>query len=206
MRYWKTIVMVSLLVTSTYANAAFINNGDNTITDDVSGLDWLALSVTEGQSYSQAETLNSGWHYATNDEVVNLFGYFFSTYTDNNITSHFSHTAFGTTYANQDADIELFQSFFGATTDGQTFGLYKDEDNVLRMMGAYNDPFSSTTAVYSDEFTDNWDAYITTPLNGYSTYLVRNTNSTVPETPPVFLFSLVLLGLFGIARRTGWST
>jgi hypothetical protein len=183
-------------------NAAFINNGDNTLTDDIAGLDWLALSVSEGQAYSQAESLNLGWRYATNDEVVNLFASFFSTYSDNNVAGHFSHTAFGPTYANQDTDIAIFQSFFGATADGQTFGFYKDEDDILRMLGVYNDPISTTTAVYSDEFTDVWDAYIATPLNGYSSFLVRQSKLTsVPETASIFLFSFGLLGLLRIAKR-----
>jgi len=198
-------LLVSLLlfgfISST--NAAFINNGDNTISDDVSGLDWLSLSVTVNQAYSEAETLNTGWRYATNDEVVNLFNFFFSTFVSNNSngTSFSGTTDYPiSTYAAQEADIATFQSYFGATPDGQTFGLYKDEDNILRVMGAYwgtNAQDSGTTNVIGDEANENLNAYITTSLNGYSTYVVRS----VPDSSSIYLLAFGLLSLFGASGR-----
>lgn len=201
MKLVKAVIIFSFgILFTNSAFATFINNADNTITDDVSGLDWLSLSVTVGQAYNQAELLNPGWRYASNDEVVNLFNSFFPTYTDNDSTCHCSFTVFGTTYSNQDADISQFQSFFGSTADGQTFGLYKDEDNILRMMGAYNDPISTVSAVYSDEFTDSFEAYASTALSGYSVYLVRNTMSA-PEPTSIGLMCFGLVGLLLVRRR-----
>ena len=198
-------LLASLLLFSfiSSTNAAFINNGDNTISDDVSGLDWLSLSVTVNQAYSEAETLNPGWRYATNDEVVNLFNFFFSTFVSNNSsgTSFSGTTDYPiSTYAAQETDIATFQSYFGATSDGQTFGLYKDEDNILRVMGAYwgtNAQDSGTTNVIGDEATENYDAYIAIPSSVTFTYLVRS----VPESSSIYLLAFGLLGLFGVARR-----
>lgn len=78
----KPVICVAcacLFVISFNVSAELIDHGTFT-KDDVSGLDWLDLSVTAGQSYNTTLTSNPGWRHATNAEVEDLFGLIFDGY------------------------------------------------------------------------------------------------------------------------------
>lgn len=84
MKLRKLFLLVTLVVVS-HASAIIVDNGDYT-TDTTSGLDWLDISFTLGESYNttllrQSGDL-SGWRFATRLEfdvfVNNVFGFVYS--------------------------------------------------------------------------------------------------------------------------------
>lgn len=198
-------VCVCLTVASFKASAVLIDNGTFT-TDNVSGLDWLDLSITAGQSYNDALTSNPGWRYATNAEVENIFGISFNGFYDTTGGSAYGYSQGPAgAYSGQTTDIQSFQSTFGLINlggDEYSFGLYEDEDNILRMMGAYQNG-AGNNIVYGPEFVENYDSslyqYRTSSNGAYGSYLVRT--SVVPIPAAIWLFGSGLLGLVGIARR-----
>lgn len=144
-------VCACLAIQSFNVGAALIDNGTYT-TDDVSKLNWLDLSITDGQSYNQALTSNPGWRYATNAEVENLFSVAFDGYYDTD-PARVSNSSTG--YADQDADVAAFRTLFGCTFvdvgECKTYGTYLDEDNILRLMGTW-DRGVNNTRIFSTEY------------------------------------------------------
>lgn len=191
----KALLLVSLLAISLSANAALIDNGSYT-TDDVSGLDWLDLSETDAQIYNEAETLNPGWRYATNTEVEGLFAQAFVGYYNTNANGNSRSDE--NPYGNQLADIFTFQSLFGITFSpssgvSASYGLYEDEDGIIRMMGAYRSP--NLNVAYSDEFTTVYPR--TSTYGNEGIYMVR----AVPLPAAGYLFIAALAGLGLIKRK-----
>lgn len=194
------------------ANAALIDNGDWT-TDDINGLDWLDLSITDGQSYNLATSLNTGWSYATNTQVVDLFDQLFSGYYDTSGLGFSSSGYAGANvyagYTDQNSDVDLSQELFGYTYINNnfdfSFGFFKDENGKLTLMGTgqFIDPLypADSTTVYSPDYINDYAGFI----DGHSSngiYLVRQTSS-VPEPSSLFLMSIGLLTLFGAVRKKG---
>lgn len=203
MKFLKLAVAVITLFLTTSVNAALITDSSlNYSTDTVSGLDWLKLSETHGPiSYNDAETYYStgysrGWRYATNDEVMTIFGLFFPDFTPDGPSGLMQVPI---NDSNVLAWIDFFGNEEGSPDIASSWGFYKNESNILRMIGASNrylyDSFASITGpdytrVYSPDFGE--------PFAGVM--LVRNTAS-VPETASLALFALGLLGIFGVVRR-----
>ena len=200
-------VCACLIVVSINANAELISvgwndDGDNLITRDTeTGLDWLDLSVTAGETYSKGETLYPGWRFATSSEIGNIFEILFQGYYPNN-TSLYTSSNYPT-YPDQLSDIFVFQAIFGITaTSGErnyTHCFYKDEAGVIRLIGAYADPAGLSHAVFGPGYLGSYDGTHTT----VGIYLVRTT-SVVPIPSAVWLFSSGLLGLIGFTRRKAW--
>ena len=199
-------VSLFLAVVSYNTSAALVSMdlntpGDGLITlDESTGLEWLDLSVTAGQDYVDAETLNPGWRYATNAEVETIFPILFDGYYDT-WPSGMSRETQGA-YVDQRTDVNSFIDLFGIvwtnSTDEASTGLYMDEDNILRMMGAQYrfDPTDTDSFIFGLEYTN---VYSTTSNFLEGIYLVRDT--VVPVPAAVWLFGSGLLGLIGVARR-----
>ena len=210
----KWAIASAALLLSTSVNASLINY-DNLMTDTVTGLDWLSLSVTSGQSYSGALDNNPGWRYAGNLEVENLFVSVFDNYIDTNTRNH--------TAKNYDSASTLaeqagrFGSLMGYTDDlsayDTSYGLYIDETGVLRLMGVGTRLAGYATEVYSTEYTANYNSKIDVGMDLRGIFLVRNSiegvtanlalssMSPVPVPAAAWLFGSGLVGLIGVSRR-----
>ena len=183
------------------ANAMFINNGDNTVTDNISGLDWLALSETNNQAYSQAETLHVGWRYASNNEIEDMLTTLFPNFTDNTgygyADSHYSPV-----YTDIHSDVDAFRTLFGASGGKelpQTYGLYADENGRLSLAGVVREmPLTKRSLVFGSDYDYDFSRYADTALEIYGTYLVR---AAVPEAASIFLLAFGLLGLIGVRAK-----
>ena len=214
MRLIKLYLCVGVLVLSSQVNAAFINNGDNTISDNTSGLDWLALSVTAGQAYNQAETLNAGWRYATNSEVENMFSELFDGYYDTS-PDGFSSSK-DNPYADQSIDFANFTNLFGLTSDLSTtdltvqrsFGLYENELNQLTYLGTFfqQTPTDNVEVVLGSNLVGDFESMRETVGGQTGTFLVRQAVASVPESPSWFMMIVGLVGLFGsVGSSMLWS-
>ena len=221
----KLILFILLLNITVNTNAALLDNSGYT-TDTDTLLDWLDLSSTANIQYSSVATFfdtieGGGWRYATSNEVANLFSISFVGYYDT-VSNGYSLSTDGA-YANQGADVATFQNLFGTVTIGATtssYGLYEDENNILRMMGA-NSVTDGSTTVISSNFNGDYNLYRDTPLPAFGTYLVR-TNITIdtdgdgiPDSTDPCIFNasnncaaanvletssiyLLMIGLFGL--------
>jgi len=211
---FKSIALTTtILALSTSANAAIISTdwqslGDNLITqDDVSGLEWLDLTVTTSRSYndilSQLEVGGEyeGWRYATSTEV----GVFFDAFGGNN-----AYYNGGSTQNN--GLFDLVAPYWGdtycanagcAVGDGFSNGIIADiTANNTQAVANIKD-------LYTLSYYDTQD-YVNTNLNTntpddyvnytYGHALVRDI-SAVPVPSAVWLFGSGLVGLVGFARR-----
>ena len=204
----KTLKITSLiigLIVSTNVNALFIDNGSYT-TDSNSGLDWLDLSETANLTMTEALSSNTGWRFASNIEVENLFVSMFDGYYD---TAGIGVSMSGMNeYADQSIDIEHFESLFGPvqTIIGpnfenlHTYGYYLDESNNQRMMGTMSmvDNSYSFSVIYGYQY----DLILDENEKGieFGTYLVRDTVA-VAEPTTLWLTGVGLLSFIGISKR-----
>ncbi len=204
MKLIKLSLAATLLAFSVNANSALIDNGLYT-TDDVSGLDWLDLTVTDSQAYNSVEALNPGWRHATNSEVENIFSTLFDGYYSN-LSNGGSSSSSGA-YADQYEDTINFMSLFGITgtfndngyITEYSWGAYLDENNILRQMGARLSTWSGATTLSGIDPTLDIGSIINTGNSYYGTYMVRA--SVVPVPAAVWLFASGLIGLVSLAKR-----
>jgi hypothetical protein len=171
--------------------AALVDNGLYT-TDTVSGLDWLDLSETAGNSYQYADDPNSGWRHATNAEIESIFAQSFDGYFDTEALNT-SISSYG--YADQNADTAVFIDLFGLD-EQRAIGMYKDEDEIVRFMGAQDN--GNYTVVYGLEYSNVYSETSTTS-SAIGTWLVRST--VVPIPAAVWLFGSALAGLGWLRRK-----
>ena len=184
------------------ANSALIDNGTYT-TDDVSGLEWLDLSITKGKSinevagqYPTTTAIHppagsySDFRFATSDEVQELYL---------NIGIELIHR--------QEIDPILVYTAFdylGLTVE------YRDRYTILHQVGQVimDEGLTHSMGVRIDTLRlDNPEALVdTTPRdfdyknNGIGVFLVRGAH-VVPIPSAVWLFGSGLIGLVGFARR-----
>ena len=199
MKYWKRAIATTTLILSASVNAAFIDNGSYT-TDDVSGLDWLDLSITDGQSYNGALISNPSWRYATKTEIENMFSILFDGFYITGYAGE-SDSSYGA-YADQYEDVINFQRLFGITYQdssmNKSYGVYSNDQGFFRRLGTYT--LNDITVVYGPEDTIGFDrTFYDRGINEYGVYMVRN--SVVPVPAAVWLFGSGLIGLIGVARR-----
>lgn len=202
MRNLISNMVLFLTVVAFNSNAALIDNGAYT-TDTDSGLDWYDLSFTAGINYNDAGSFYPGWRYASNSEVENIFSIMFPEYSDTVDGAYYSTTTAGSN-PNRLSDALYFQNLFGAYADTSwdySYGMYQDEDNILRMTGASIRKSDMLTNVYGTEFTNNYDSSLSSSLGPeYGVYLVREI-SAVPVPSAILFFGSGLLGLIGFAWR-----
>lgn len=121
---------------STQANAAFVSTdwkavGDKNATLDTNtGLEWLDLTHTFGESYasveSQLATTYAGWRLPTYAEIVQLTANIFSPYGKSPYVASFESSA----------AVAQFKSMFGSSVySTYQVGFYKDSKGVLRVTG-----------------------------------------------------------------------
>lgn len=186
------------LSSASLINADYLNTGDNlAVLDQNTGLEWLDLSLTHGMSYTAALNFDSNYRYATNSEVEALFVSVFDKPT-------FNTGGYASNISGRLANLALdFSNLFGSFNGRVSYGLYKDENNIIRMMGVYrNNP-----NLYGLNFSSNYNHLLNKADNSYSTYLVKkppqpaltqtisNSPTSVPEPSSLLLFLVALLAL-----------
>lgn len=210
----KNLIAAGLLFFGAFAQAALVDNGSFT-TDTGQGLDWLDLSATSGLSYSEALAANTDWRLATNSEVEALFSVAFEDF-------HSSSDGYNDYQDNSDPnpyaacclqeDILNWYALFGYSNitpsdgfpDGPDpyvywgFGLYQDENNDTRMMGANSDPYWEEFFVYGTESSRDYAGVAESGRDGYGVFLVKT--SVVPIPAAAWLFASGL-GFLGWLRR-----
>lgn len=216
------LAVVSFNVSAISIPSNYIDNGGYT-TNKKLGLDWLDLSYTFGVAYNDASNAvalveGGGWTYATNEQVNTLFNDFFPDWTASDLNGTSSgqlepNLAFGIDVP----EIEAFHELFNGSTwfgDGYEFnvasGLYRDELDILRMMGTsyvdYTDIYNSDRySIAGPDYYEDFDVYADNmPISRFDDrfgmYLVRDV-SAVPIPATAWLFGSGIIGLIGFARR-----
>ncbi|MFT4585431.1 MAG: hypothetical protein ACI915_004287 [Gammaproteobacteria bacterium] len=171
--------------------------GNNTLThDSVSGLEWLDVAITSGNSYDTVATqigsglIYEGFRFATRQEVYNLW--------DNAGLAHYL-TGTG---SQPNGDVNTFAGFLGNTAnDGGCLscvgpvGFTAVESGVFYQYGAYTTSNFGPAPSVDNPFNagDNPVSNIT------GSWLVAA--NPVPVPVAVWLFGSGLIGLVGFARR-----
>jgi hypothetical protein len=192
-----TIILLSLA--PHFANATLIDHTSYTL-DTGTGLEWLDVTATLGQSYNGVLGGYGGYVAA---------GYSYATLTD--ICTLFSNAGAGTAgclgvQSNISENIslssaQLLKSLLGETwTGGGTFGLY-DAGNIPNgrvSLGCINTVSNGCLGGFtapSVQHLYNW-AGLDTSHNLVGSYLVRTTDVPEPSTLAIFA-----LGMIGLASR-----
>lgn len=170
---------------STQANAALVSTdwttaGDSKATlDTVTGLEWLDLTLTAGNSYtsiSQNPSLYPGWRFPTVAEVKGLFDRYLSYYTQkvptNGLVNNYSHYR---------AEAVLFRNLFGMTYDGQDYrtnGLIYDEvKKRVTLFGFVTAP-STLYSIFTYDYTAG-SYFVSTKSNLTGWFLVSDGGTTL---------------------------
>lgn len=221
---FKSISLAAVtLILSTSLNAAFIKNGA-VITDDVTSLEWLDLSVTTNVRYTDALSVanqgyGGGWRYAIQVEVEQLMREFFPSYSQTNASGDggYELCVEGGCYdaqRRQSADefYDLFGTYsafyenqFSSGVNYYADGLVALPNGTLSQYGI--SPHSRRTggsaktahSLQVDMGVGIFDYNATYFSRGI--YLVRGDAAVVPIPSAVWLFGSGLLGLVGLARR-----
>ncbi|MDQ7250623.1 hypothetical protein [Dongia sedimenti] len=194
------------------ATTLLVDQGMTTL-DSNTGLEWLDITLTQGQSYNAVAAgyggyTTSGWRFATITDLYQLFtdaggGGSYPVGT----TSSGSNPAFAAATL---LSLRLGTLYFEAVGDTLQFGADGYLADVLtpgkHFTGAW-DVMVKTGSVYGELFAINQrDNSVASPY--YGSFLVRNTVATTP-VPPALLLFLTALGGLGVAawrRRTGTAT
>ena len=223
MKSWTIICALFVVTFSISTSASLIKNRNAStgllqVTDTDSGLDWLSLRYTRGYSYKDALTVSSGWRYAKNTEVESLFNTLFIGYYDTNPDGYSLSTEGA--YSDQFYDtFTMWQNFghtasFYSTTDQKfagSFGLYEDENNVLRVMGAAYETSETSEREDAASYilgTSNIGSYETYRYSSdlsqtFGTYLVRESTAPfpLPLPPSLWLFGSGLFSLYILSKQ-----
>lgn len=198
------IIISILIVFSSTANAALIDNGDYT-TDTISGLDWLDLSFTEGLSYNDVSDglaygdEPQGWRMAKLAEAQNLFEQFGFPVDDlfnTELTPEYSD-AFNTmvSYIGTNLGTGSYSGAY-AFVDGYT------QVECLQVYGCQN--FSSSIWVYKrgeNGIDIDTDGFNFTPIDDTIGALMVRDPVSVPLPASVWLFASALVGMAGLKRK-----
>ncbi len=194
MNFLKAFCIIAAVTLSNQAHATLIDNGTFS-SDDTTGLDWLDLNISIGQSFNSAETENTGWRYATNAEVEGLFATMFEGYYSHR-PDDYAFSQDYTHYSGLVNDASNWWSLFGGVS-ANSLGMYKDENGIIRTLGVSR-YYSSGWFVYGKNYTKDLSDQADNQLDSYGTLLVRNTDGfdgQIPEPATAFLFVVGLAGL-----------
>jgi hypothetical protein len=182
------------------AQANIIDHGAY-LSDTGTGLDWLDLTATQGQSYNTVlgAMPAGGWHYASLADVATLF-------TDAGGTPPYNFTGNNGQAFLQGAATNLLLNlmgdtgFFGLPAGA---GLTSDIDLAVGCCG----PYPNWLAVYTDlPPTTNYllipflELYPDSSDASVGSFLIRTSN--VPEPVTLSLFGAGMMGLIGLRRRS----
>lgn len=196
------VTLLMLFLFSFNANALLIDNGLTT-TDTSTGFEWLDVTATQGKSVNEVLSgfggfVNSGYRYATTDEVINLWSALGINTLDQPLESlaapvSLGHALFGLT---TDAIVnnEVFQLTAGFTDPASAIGPTNDISTlILRLEGSFG---SVTTSGGCSGFGDSC---LDVVRNDWGSWLVR-TNSPSPGISAPATISLLGLAVAGL----GW--
>lgn len=220
------LTAISLNVSAALVNADWKNAGDNLITrDTASGLEWLDLTQTVDLSYDSVTGLLgtgamfSGFRYASNAEVVQLFqsfnldiGDYYNPFTsihalDPRVDKVIDMLGDTLAQFDQSGYSSTVRMSIGLTAETRSTNIYGEENKYV--IGIYEEtnfpsyitePYYNIYGHYSTLRTFESD-----PISG--SYLVRSSSgsggggSVVPVPAAAWLFASGLLGLIGVARR-----
>ena len=184
--------------------AALVNQGNTTL-DTTTGLEWLDLTLTLGQSYDSLQAgfggyIADGWRHATGSELCALFGS-----QGDDVTSCAAPGQ--QTGPMAVATIDLIGSLFGETdSDDGSFGLYDAGLIASGFMGlGCVDPFSIGGGDCNLLGSPAWstDTRLASPddkIGNVGNWLVRRA-STVPEPGSLAMAGLALAALAARGRR-----
>ena len=203
----SSIALIGLLVSSFSINAAIIDNSSYT-TDSRTGLDWLDLTATDGQSFNAVSArIGSGgdlegWTYATMSEFEVFMVSFGATLQSGCLVQETSLC--GWSESNNGIVMSVLTLMGDLSGNRSSLGLLLDDLGI-------GFPLDTHVAAYLyDEVGTKYltQDYISTYYlsqddtaggAGTGSFLVRT--SVVPVPAGVWLFGSGLLGLVGIARR-----
>lgn len=181
-----------MVIVSAHANSALIDwdgfsAGDNlAVKDTETGYIWLDLSQTAGLSFETASDLFSDFSVARSEEVEQLLLHAFPEYAhdDSGIghSNKFMNRCANTSVCYSAA--QTWQSLFGSVVGHRfyqthSFGLYQDNDGILRMAGSYLNG-SGSANFYGSEFTANYNELLAEGSALYSTFLVKKSSNSEP--------------------------
>jgi hypothetical protein len=223
----KIFVALSLVVALTSsgaANASFVytdwkSSGDKkSLLHEETGLEWLRLSSTRGQSINSVtadlDTTYDGWRLPTNDEIEEVMGAMFG-------GGYLQYSARTQRYnAQSRAAVDFARKFGqGDTSAAHHYALYKDEDDIVRLFGAYvNGGNGSYANVYALEHASTYtESTVLGKYGGvflvsdggttYSSQLdpslnMNNQSAPINDVPAPFIGAMLSgLALLGFSRR-----
>lgn len=198
----------ALTVLTFNANAAIIDNGIYT-TDEASGLDWLDLTVTDGQSFNTvSERIGSGgnlegWAYATMSQFEAFMVHFGAT---TQSTCLIDETSLCSWSVENNGIVESVLTLMGDLSGNRSSrGLLLDDlDTTITPdvhVAAYLYDRADGTKYLTQDYISTYYIQQLDTTGGFETgsFLVRA--SVVPVPAAVWLFGSGLIGLIGVARR-----
>lgn len=190
----KSLLVGSMALASTVANAELVNSdwltvGDGlSVYDETSGLTWLDLSVTQGMSYNDAGDIVNA-RYATWSELETLVNLFFGK--DLN-------TINGPTEENTGLVFDWI-NLFGTTTDDN----FQSNGYIGRANGTLSDFQVYNTGSYAHIWQANDNMSMVNGMSAFGSYMIveaSEPNTEVPVPASLSLFALVMAA-FGARRK-----
>ena len=200
---------------------AFEDGDELAVKDESTGLIWLDLDRTANVHYDEAGSLFDGWGYAKYEYVESLLE---DTFFDINISGSigeqylFEQSCANTTNCYRSS--KDWQELFGATEgfrnyQTHSYGLYRDQQGILRMGGTYLNGTGSANR-YGMDFNVNYsvnydEKFSNDELNYFSTFLIMNDSLpieivkspklNISVSEPSHIFALVFGCIWMIRRR-----
>jgi len=172
--------------------------------DADTGLEWMQVRSTLGLSFNEVtamlDTTLLGWRTPTNEEVELFFTNNFKNINITGNTSRYAYTSYGRATQGYKDSSRQFVPVYGmnfSRHDSTGFALYKDEDNILRRIGA-SESGSFYFNIHGLEDTRSFDDDYKNVA--YGVLLVSDSlQVTVPEPATLFPFGLALM--FMVLRK-----
>jgi hypothetical protein len=202
----SVIALASMGANAELVTVDWTGTGDSLVTyDSASELNWLDLSFTLNTSYDEIQnrltTDLEGWRLPTEAEMQTLFTSAFTA----PIVFNADGSKYVTDESAQGINSNDFVSFFGSHDQGYAYGLYKDDDDILRMMGVYAP--SGDNSIFGMDYDKDYNYTQAVAHPHFATYLVAGQHD-LPDAPAEFSSvplpasaALLGLGLLGFSAR-----